>query len=177
MDTRAVTQLNSDAKWPTVVSVIHFFSPRLHRVQANAVDPPAPMNAMSNQLASHSVDTTWLSHSADKANVISQKTLQCSMKVGMIIKKILTFLVDPKNHRGHKKSTSYLEKKSLRMPRPNIACLWFQARLGSFWEPKKGLILHDTPYIYRWRVLSTGSVDMKHSTEPRAQKQRADQQP
>ena len=32
---RAVTQLNSDAEWPTVVSVIHIFLPRLHRVQAN----------------------------------------------------------------------------------------------------------------------------------------------
>ena len=33
---RAVTQLNSDAEWPKVASVIHNFLPRLHRVQANA---------------------------------------------------------------------------------------------------------------------------------------------
>ena len=34
---RAVTQLNSDAAWLKVTSVIHpFFLPRLHRVQANA---------------------------------------------------------------------------------------------------------------------------------------------
>ena len=33
---RVVTQLNSDTEWPTVVSVIHIFLPRLHRVQTNA---------------------------------------------------------------------------------------------------------------------------------------------
>ena len=33
---RAVTQLNSDAEWPKVASVIHNFLPLLHRVQANA---------------------------------------------------------------------------------------------------------------------------------------------
>ena len=33
---RAMTQLNSDAEAPTVVSVIHHFLPRLHCVQANS---------------------------------------------------------------------------------------------------------------------------------------------
>ena len=86
-----------------------------------SLEPLAPKSAMSNQLASHGVDTMWLLHSAHNAKVVSQKKLNFSGKMGMLMK--ITPSPETQNHRGHKKRSS---------------------KIRLFFWHRKGPILHDT---------------------------------